>query len=120
MPTSPSTIPTSFRPEARSAGRNGIARSATQIGDEAVAIAATPESTWSVPSDERERQRRVDDAEEQAGCGDGTKIARGSTPALQGRTGMSVSAEIAIRPSMATVGAMSRTATSMNMKEAPQ
>src|SRR5919106_1303906 len=117
-PTSPSTIPTIRIPVARSLCASQIARTATNSGTVALAIAATPESMCFCP---------------QAISVNGAALlmipsAKARHPARPSRPRIPRAAinptrkveAITRRPAISVVGSRSRSAISMNMYEAPQ
>ena len=121
-PAMPSRIPNRRRPVDFSAGRKWMARAATKIGTVALAIAATPESTFVSPQAMSVNGTAVLTAPSTIA---GFMIFRISLQALcqpwrAMRSPTSGIADKASRKPIVVVGSSSSTATLMNMKEEPQ
>ena len=115
-------IPASRRPVERSLGLNLIASSATKIGTDAFAIAATPESMCFSPQaisvNGIAPLIRPEDQPLAPGAGDLAE--RGGRRAATQGTRAGAGAAISIRSAINAVGSKSRTPTLMKRYEAPQ
>jgi hypothetical protein len=117
-PREPTPSPTTLNPLERSLVAKRSARSATKIGTEAFATAATPESTWVSPQEIKRNGSAIPTMPTNAPGASAGRTARRPRRAAKAETRTTAASNR--RNSTSAAGEKSRTPTLMNMYDEPQ